>query len=59
VGGVKMNISGATIWRMLRDGTQWQDLGAAHFERADARQTAHRLIRRLQQLGLKVKVVAA
>ena len=24
------------IWRMLRDGTEWHDLGAAHFDRADA-----------------------
>jgi hypothetical protein len=24
-------------WHMLRDGTEWHDLGAAHFDRADAR----------------------
>lgn len=47
------------IWHMLRDGTQWQDLGAAHFDRADAQKTANRLIRRLQQLGLKVQVDTA
>jgi transposase len=39
------------VWHMLRNGTEWQDLGAAHFDRADARKTANRLIRRLQQLG--------
>jgi hypothetical protein len=38
-------------WHMLRDGTEWQDLGAAHFDRADAARTANRLIRRLQQIG--------
>jgi len=47
------------IWHMLRDGTEWQDLGAAHFDRADAQKTANRLIRRLQQLGVKVQVATA
>jgi hypothetical protein len=27
-------------WHMLRDGTEWHDLGAAHFDRADATKTA-------------------
>lgn len=39
------------IWHMLRDGTVWNDLGAAHFDRSDAKKTATRLIRRLQQIG--------
>ena len=30
-------------WHMLRDGTEWHDLGAAHFDRADATKTANRL----------------
>ena len=47
------------IWHMLRDGTEWQDLGAAHFDRADAQKTANRLIRRLQQIGVKVQVATA
>lgn len=47
------------IWHMLRDGTEWQDLGAAHFDRADAQKTANRLIRRLQQIGFKVQVATA
>ena len=38
-------------WHMLRDGTEWHDLGAAHFDRADAAKTANRLIRWLQQIG--------
>ena len=29
------------IWHMLRDGTEWHDLGAAHFDRADAHKTAN------------------
>ncbi|QTQ32472.1 Transposase, IS116/IS110/IS902-like [Aromatoleum bremense] len=44
-------------WHMLRDGTEWQDLGAAHFDRADAHKTANRLIRRLQQIGYAASVV--
>jgi transposase len=42
-------------WHMLRDGTEWHDLGAAHFDRADAAKTANRLIRRLQQIGYVVQ----
>lgn len=43
-------------WHMLRDGTPWHDLGAAHFDRADVQKTANRLIRRLQQIGYTVQV---
>ena len=46
-------------WHMLRDGTEWHDLGAAHFDRADAAKTANRLIRRLQQIGYTVHAVPA
>jgi transposase len=46
-------------WHMLRDGTEWHDLGAAHFDRADAQKTANRLIRRLQQIGYSVQVTPA
>ena len=45
------------VWHMLRNGTQWHDLGAAHFDRADAAKTASRLIRRLQQIGYQVTAV--
>lgn len=41
-------------WHMLRDGTEWNELVAAHFDRADATKTANRLIRRLQQIGYVV-----
>jgi transposase len=44
-------------WHMLKDGTEWHDLGAAHFDRADATKTANRLIRRLQQIGYQVTAV--
>lgn len=46
-------------WHMLRDGTEWVDLGAAHFDRADATKTANRLIKRLQQIGYQVTAVPA
>ena len=35
------------IWHMLRNGTEWNELGATYFDRADAKKTATRLIRRL------------
>lgn len=47
------------IWHMLRDGTEWQDLGAVHFDRTDAQKTANRLIRRLQQIGFNVQLATA
>ena len=43
-------------WHMLRNGTEWRELGAAYFDRADAKKTATRLIRRLQQIGYAVQV---
>jgi transposase len=47
------------VWHMLRDGTEWQDLGAAHFDRADSAKTAGRLVRRLEQMGYQVTAVAS
>lgn len=44
------------IWHMLRNSTEWRELGAAYFDRADAKKTATRLIRRLQQIGYAVQV---
>ena len=46
-------------WHMLRNQTEWHDLGASHFDRADATKTANRLIRRLQQIGYAVQVTPA
>ena len=31
-------------WHMLRNQTDWRDLGAAHFDRADAAKTANRFV---------------
>ena len=46
------------IWHMLRNGTEWRELGAAYFDRVDAQKTATRLIRRLQQIGYAVQFTA-
>jgi transposase len=46
-------------WHMLRNGAEWHDLGAAHFDRANVHKTANRLIRRLQQIGYTVQVTPA
>jgi len=46
-------------WHMLRNGTEWHDLGAAHFDRTDAHKTATRLVRRLQQIGYAVQLTPA
>jgi transposase len=46
-------------WHMLRNGTEWHDLGAAHFDRADAHKTALRLVRRLQHIGYAVQLTPA
>jgi transposase len=48
-----------SAWHMLRNQTEWRDLGASHFDRADATKTANRLIRRLQQIGYAVQVSPA
>lgn len=44
---------------MLRDGVEYHDLGPHHFDRRDRTKIANRLIRRLEELGLKVQVQAA
>ena len=44
---------------MLRDGVEYQDLGADHFDRRDRTKVANRLVRRLEELGFKVHVQAA
>jgi len=44
---------------MLRDGVEYHDLGVDHFDRRDRTKVAHRLIRRLEQLGLRVKIETA
>jgi hypothetical protein len=44
---------------MLRDGVEYHDLGAHHFEQRDKEQLAKRLIQRLRDLGVAVEVKAA
>jgi transposase len=41
---------------ILRDDTDYRDLGAGHFERADRDKTASRLIKRLNNLGFNVEI---
>jgi transposase len=43
-------------WHMLRNGSEWHELAAAYFDRSDAKTTANRLIRRLQQIGYAVQL---
>lgn len=47
------------IWHMLREGTEWHDLGADYFDCANTQKTANRLIRRLEQMGFSVQVTIA
>jgi hypothetical protein len=46
-----------TVYYMLQRG--YEDLGTNHFDRRDKDKVAKRLIRRLEELGLKVEVKAA
>jgi transposase len=46
-------------YHMLQRGVFYEDLGANHFDRRDKDKVAKRLIRRLEELGLKVEVKAA
>jgi transposase len=43
-------------YHMLRDGTEFQDLGPDHFDRLDRTRAAKRLTRRLEQLGFTVEL---
>ena len=44
------------VYYMLRDGVEYHDLGANHFERHDVTKTIGRLVRRLHDLGCEVEV---
>ncbi len=46
-------------YHMLRDGADYRDLGADHFDRRDKAKLAKRLIARLHDLGVHVEVRAA
>lgn len=41
---------------MLRDGVEYQDLGADHFDRRDRAKVISRLVRRLHDLGCQVQI---
>ena len=41
---------------MLRDGTLYQDLGAAHFQRRSPEQQAAYLLRQITKLGFECKL---
>ncbi len=46
-------------FHMLSTGSEYKDLGAAHYDRRDHAKLAKRLVRRLEDLGLKVTVSQA
>jgi transposase len=46
-------------WHMLTTGSEYKDLGAAYLDRRDHAKLAKRLVRRLEDLGLKVTVQEA
>ncbi len=48
-----------SAFHMLTSGSEYRDLGAAHFDRRDHAKLAKRLVRRLEDLGLKVSVEKA
>lgn len=47
------------VYHMLRDGVEYEDLGADHFDRRDKAKTAHRLVCRLRELGVQVQIETA
>jgi transposase len=47
------------VYFMLRDGVDYRDLGASHFDRLDQKKTISRLVRRLEELGCAVELKPA
>jgi len=45
-----------TIYHMLKNGSAYQDLGPAHFDREDRERVQRSFVRRLERLGFKVSV---
>ena len=43
-------------YHMLKDGTEYRDLGASHFDQRSKQSQARRLIKRLQDLGIAVDI---
>jgi hypothetical protein len=48
-----------SAFHMLTTGADYKDLGAAHLDKRDHAKIARRLVRRLEDLGLKVTVAPA
>ena len=46
------------MYHMLRDGTEYSDLGADHFDTHDRTKTIRRLLKRLHDLGCDVPLPA-
>ena len=46
-------------YHMLRDGTDYVDLGGNYFDKRDEQRVQHQLVKRLERLGLKVIVEPA
>ena len=44
------------VYHMLKDGTFYEDLGAAHFDRRRPEMQARRLVKRLSELGFSVEL---
>jgi len=44
------------IWHILRDGTVYQDLGAAHFHKRSPERQAHHLARQIAKLGFTCSI---
>jgi len=47
------------VYFVLRDGTEYRDLGACHFDQREKARTARRLARRIEALGYNVEITAA
>ncbi|HEY3820506.1 MAG TPA: transposase, partial [Polyangiaceae bacterium] len=48
-----------SAFHMLSTGSEYKDLGASHFDRREHAKLAKRLVRRLEDLGLKVTIEQA
>ena len=46
-----------TVYHMLKNGTCYQDLGASHFHQQDKDRHIKRLVSRLENLGVEVKII--
>ncbi len=47
------------VYHLLRDGTEYEDLGASYFDERDRVAVERRLVRRLEQLGYRVSLEQA